>query len=99
MYEVSSYGRVRRIIRQTRANGYPAVSLAAEGRRPWSVRVHKLVLEAFVFVYPAALAPTCYSGSTRSAAGSPRRGFAAPDSHITRNTRCSALKTTTISSV
>ena len=46
-YEVSDWGRVRRIVGQHRSGGYPAVTLSIPGRPTKRIRVHLLVLEAF----------------------------------------------------
>jgi hypothetical protein len=46
-YEISDWGRVRRIVHQHRSGGYPAVTLSAPGQATKRVRVHLLVLEAF----------------------------------------------------
>jgi HNH endonuclease/NUMOD4 motif len=47
-YEVSDWGRVRRIVPQSLAGAYPAVTLSEPGRRSLRVRVHQLVARAFL---------------------------------------------------
>ena len=46
-WEVSDYGRVRRVVKQSRSEGYPSVTLRERGRPAKRVRVHTMVLEAF----------------------------------------------------